>query len=132
MEYEKIPIKVDAVQLTWATWDEICEFVPKPWFVRGCYLGDNGQPLPEGQTSFRIGLILKTLESNEFVASQGDFIIKGINGEFYACKPDIFAKTYKRVHEISRVGHEPVIRKDGPAIEGHPIAVIRSIRESVR
>lgn len=30
-------------------------------------------------------------------AEKGDFIIKGINGEFYPCKPDIFAKTYEEV-----------------------------------
>ena len=30
-------------------------------------------------------------------ASVGDYIIKGVNGEFYPCKPDIFEKTYERV-----------------------------------
>lgn len=32
-------------------------------------------------------------------ASNGDYIIKGINGEFYPCKPDIFEKTYESVEE---------------------------------
>lgn len=30
-------------------------------------------------------------------ASVGDYIIKGVNGEFYPCKPDIFEKTYEEV-----------------------------------
>lgn len=30
-------------------------------------------------------------------ASVGDYIIKGVNGEFYPCKPDIFEKTYEKV-----------------------------------
>lgn len=30
-------------------------------------------------------------------ASTGDYIIKGVNGEFYPCKPDIFEKTYEKV-----------------------------------
>jgi hypothetical protein len=30
-------------------------------------------------------------------AEKGDFIVKGVNGEFYPCKPDIFAKTYEEV-----------------------------------
>lgn len=30
-------------------------------------------------------------------ASEGDYIIKGINGELYPCKPDIFIKTYEEV-----------------------------------
>ena len=31
------------------------------------------------------------------IANKGDFIIKGVNGEFYPCKPDIFWKTYEEV-----------------------------------
>jgi len=38
-------------------------------------------------------LVISTLEG-EMSVSAGDFIIKGVNGEFYPCKPDIFAKTY--------------------------------------
>ena len=41
-------------------------------------------------------LVIKTLEG-EMTASIGDFIIKGISGEFYPCKPDIFEKTYELV-----------------------------------
>lgn len=37
--------------------------------------------------------IIKTLEGCHTV-SKGDFVIRGIAGEFYPCKPDIFAKTY--------------------------------------
>mgnify|MGYP005868551545 FL=1 len=32
-------------------------------------------------------------------AEIGDYIIKGVKGEFYPCKPDVFAKTYERVEE---------------------------------
>lgn len=38
---------------------------------------------------------IKTLEGDMYV-SVGDYIIKGVNGEFYPCKPDIFEKTYER------------------------------------
>ena len=41
---------------------------------------------------------ISTLEGN-MVVSKGDYIIKGINGEFYPCKPDIFEKTYELVEE---------------------------------
>jgi len=33
------------------------------------------------------------------IATEGDWIIKGVHGEFYACKPDIFDKTYELVEE---------------------------------
>jgi len=38
-------------------------------------------------------LVIRTLEG-DMKADLGDYIIKGVNGEFYPCKPDIFAKTY--------------------------------------
>lgn len=38
-------------------------------------------------------LYIDTLEG-EMAAQLGDYIIKGVNGEFYPCKPDIFEKTY--------------------------------------
>ena len=41
-------------------------------------------------------LTIKTLEG-EHKASIGDFIIKGVKGEFYPCKPDIFYETYEIV-----------------------------------
>lgn len=41
-------------------------------------------------------LVIPTLEGNLF-ASKGDWIIKGVKGEFYPCKPDIFEATYESV-----------------------------------
>ena len=41
-------------------------------------------------------LIIETLEG-DMKCSIGDWIIKGVNGEFYPCKPDIFEKTYDKV-----------------------------------
>jgi hypothetical protein len=43
-------------------------------------------------------LYISTLEG-VMTASTGDYIIKGVNGEFYPCKPDIFEKTYEKVIE---------------------------------
>lgn len=42
------------------------------------------------------GLIIKTLEGN-MIASVGDYIIKGLRGEFYPCKPDVFEKKYEEI-----------------------------------
>lgn len=44
------------------------------------------------------GLLIHTLEGT-MKASVGDYVIKGVNGEFYPCKPDIFEKTYDPVAE---------------------------------
>ena len=43
-----------------------------------------------------VSIIIKTLEGNMEV-SDGDYIIKGIQGEFYPCKPEIFEQTYEIV-----------------------------------
>lgn len=46
----------------------------------------------------RTGLYIITLEGEMF-ASIGDYIIRGVDGEFYPCKSDIFRKTYELVEE---------------------------------
>lgn len=43
-------------------------------------------------------MIIHTLEG-DMKASIGDYIITGVNGEKYPCKPDIFKKTYEKVEE---------------------------------
>ena len=52
---------------------------------------ENGEFVP-------IGYNIHTLDSVAF-AEIGDWIIKGTQGEFYPCKPDIFAQTYESVEE---------------------------------
>jgi hypothetical protein len=42
--------------------------------------------------------VIQTLEG-DMTASVGDYIITGVNGEQYPCKPDIFEKTYEKVEE---------------------------------
>ena len=41
-------------------------------------------------------IVIETLEGNHH-ASVGDYIIQGVQGEIYPCKPDIFEKTYEKV-----------------------------------
>lgn len=44
-------------------------------------------------------LKIKTLEGL-MIATKGDYIIKGVQGEFYPCKPDVFAETYEEVEGL--------------------------------
>lgn len=55
---------------------------------------ENGVFVWEGQGD----LYIKTLEGNMLV-TLGDFVIKGVQGELYPCKPDIFAETYEKVED---------------------------------
>jgi len=79
MRYIKKPIRVEAVKWTGDNWDELEKFCPY-----GLYL-----------MSKKRGLTIDTLEGKMSV-SIGDFIVKGIRGEFYPVKPDIFKATYKK------------------------------------
>lgn len=99
--YRKKPVKVEAIQLGWDTWQEVCEFLGEETgtdaFVEGVYLDDETMvELPCNETSNTIGLKIRTLEG-VMLAQQGDFIIKGVTGEFYPCKPHIFEETYEEV-----------------------------------
>lgn len=102
MKYRKKPVVINAVQLTWPNWNDVCEVAGvgriedgKPM---GCYVDADGHALPEGKSSERIGLLIPTLEGL-MTAVEGDWIIKGVKGEIYACKPDIFEMTYERAQE---------------------------------
>lgn len=97
-QYRKRPVVIEALQLRWDTWSEMCDFVGvghlsdgKP---EGCFVGQDGQPVPEGHSSDEIGLLIPTLEGL-MVGRQNDWIIRGVKGEFYPCKPDIFEATYE-------------------------------------
>ena len=58
------------------------------------------------------GLRIKTLEGVT-LATKGDWIIKGVNGEFYPCKPDIFEKTYeKTTTQPSKEDHGEEVLED--------------------
>ena len=95
MKFRKKPVVIDAVQLCWKNWSEVCDF-----------LGDIISPQNPGRNTDTfsdncgelagpyIELTIPTLEGNH-TAMHGDFIIKGVKGEFYPCKPDIFMKTYE-------------------------------------
>ncbi len=66
----------------------------------------SGWMLGNGFRDFKVhgtgpfGIAIETLEG-VMVASPGDWIIKGVQGEFYPCKPDIFEQTYEPVEETS-------------------------------
>lgn len=54
------------------------------------WIGVNG-----GNATRKGGVLLIPTLEGEMSASAGDWVIRGVNGEFYPCKPDIFAKTYE-------------------------------------
>ena len=91
--YRKKVVEIEAIQLTWPNWQKICEFVPKPWFVRGCYVDKDGKETED--INGRLGLVMQTQNTQQFIAVEGDYIIKGVEGEYYPCKASIFEATHE-------------------------------------
>lgn len=93
-KYRKKPVVIEAVQFTGTpeSSEEVAEFL-------GGFHATNHQ----FDADTTKGLTIKTLEG-EHHASVGDWIIRGVKGEFYPCKPDIFAATYEPVDSISEEG----------------------------
>ena len=83
MKYKKKPVIVEAVQYTGNNFVDIVKFTR------------NGKRYIEFEDDI---CRIETLEGI-MTASKGDFIIKGVKGEFYPCKPDIFEQTYELVKE---------------------------------
>ena len=84
-KFVKKPVVIEACQFDGANITEVENFV--------------GKKLPTVISSNEdTQLVIPTLEG-DMKASKGDYVIKGVNGEFYPCKPDIFEKTYELVEE---------------------------------
>lgn len=85
MKYRKKPVVIEAVK-TLETINKLRnhEAVPE-WFKSVEIRGNKA--------------VIKTLEG-DMVANEDDYIICGVNGELYPCKPDIFEKTYEAVSEM--------------------------------
>lgn len=89
MKYRKKPVEVEAVQWLGRNYDDMENFITAEF-------GYKEQPDQKAAA-----VVIPTLEGI-MEASPGDYIIKGIKGEFYPCKPDIFAKTYEPVIDESQ------------------------------
>lgn len=104
--YRKKPVVIEAVELTWPNWSEVCNFANvgklEDGQPQGTWLDENGQPTEEPQVhrdNKTLGLLIPTLEG-VMIATEGDFIIRGVQGELYPCKPDIFEQTYELVSDL--------------------------------
>lgn len=81
MKFRKNPIVIESVQFTGANSSEILHFIASPNWDH-----------PDFNSTDRP--IIHTLEG-PLTVSNGDWVIKGVNGEFNSCKPDIFETTYE-------------------------------------
>lgn len=96
MKYRKKPIVIEAVQ-HFADMGDHTAVIPV-WLIeacRDCIVFTKQEEDTYGNV-VGIGTYIKTLEGHMRV-NEGDWIIRGVKGELYPCKPDIFAATYEAV-----------------------------------
>lgn len=86
-KYRKKPVVIEAVQWTGVNGAELKSFVGSALTLR-----------LESDAGYKAGVcppaFTPIIHSNMEV-SRGDYVIRGVNGEYYPCKPDIFEKTYE-------------------------------------
>ena len=82
-KYRKKPVVIEAIK-----WDG------NNYLQMDDFIGSNNNLYTKNK---KLNII--TLEGT-MTANIGDYIIKGVEGEFYPCKPDIFHKTYEKVEEV--------------------------------
>lgn len=103
-QYRKKPVIIEAIQWTGDNEIQIMDFV-------GCTLNVEKPPqqiqhlLDPPDSAWQLGI--PTLEDGKYgqvahIASRMDWIIKGVAGEFYPCKPDIFEKTYEKYPDVEK------------------------------
>jgi len=93
MKFRKKPVVIEAYQLT-------KEMIEGLLFDKKELPGvrvSSSHLHPSSRVIYSYVLRIDTLEGETYKVDVGDWIIKGVKGEFYPCKPDIFEATYEKV-----------------------------------
>jgi len=88
-KFRKKPVVIEAIQWTGVNTDEVLSFVE-------CSASIRRKAYKRIDNNHEI--VIETLEG-DMTASKGDWIIRGVKGEVYPCKPDIFEATYESVED---------------------------------
>ncbi|GAA1992756.1 hypothetical protein GCM10009718_33090 [Isoptericola halotolerans] len=84
-KYRKLPVEIEAVRFDGTNAQQVAEWIGEE---------QDGWTYSDRNDFYEI----ETLEGT-MTALPGDWIIRGVQGEFYPCKPDIFAATYEAVED---------------------------------
>jgi len=93
--FRKKPVVIEAMQFTGYNAGEVAEWIS----------GNGEVTIESDENGSWEKLTIHTLEG-DMVATREDWVIKGIKGEFYPCKPDIFLDTYERAAPEAEIGTE--------------------------
>lgn len=82
MKYQKKPVVIEAFKFDYEKW---------------VYMRHTAYPMVNGDTASDGGMLATNPVIDNMKVKDGDYIIKGVHGEFYPCKPDIFEETYEPI-----------------------------------
>jgi hypothetical protein len=99
--YRKRPVEVEARRVPTWTWSDTASAKAVGEFVDTCialaaWCGGVSHMMESPFSSIPEGIHIPTLEGM-MLAQPGDWIIRGVAGEFYPCRPDIFDATYEPI-----------------------------------
>jgi hypothetical protein len=92
-QYRKKPVVIEALRVPVEATDDHERFMAGHGFIAGWFIRHDFR---DYNVADDMGYDIHTLEG-VMHASPGDFIIRGVQGEFYPCKPDIFEATYEPI-----------------------------------
>lgn len=95
MRYQKKPIIVEAVQMTWDNWEEVCSLIPKGCFLGGVYLNED-ETVNNSSTNL-VGVKVRTVDGNECLVKQGDYVVIDSKGFPYPCNKEIFESGHELI-----------------------------------
>jgi hypothetical protein len=84
--YKRKPVIIEAVQLLWKNWGEVCDLADVGYLEDGrpcgCYLNKDREPIPSPEDNQRFGLLIPS-QAGLLVAAEGDWIIKELGVIYY-------------------------------------------------
>lgn len=105
MKFRKKPVVIEAVQLRWTQWSEVCELlgdaflIENPGGANTITVGEASDTCGEAGPLY-IALNVRTAHDDIAIVRHGDWIIPEKQaGRFYPCKPDVFAATYEPIED---------------------------------
>jgi hypothetical protein len=105
-KFRSKPIVIEAVQVSWSNWSEVCDMVDRAGAtIEGRHMR-NPEEAPDtcGETAPFIEFDVTTAHGETAIVRHGDWLIPDSKpGTFYPCKPDVFARKYEPIDETAEV-----------------------------
>lgn len=97
-KYRKKPVVIEAMEVTYESAMDVFRWIEQNSQGAFDFAGTERPEIGVGIDPADGRMVIATLEGDMHV-SLGDYVIRGVQGEFYPCKPDIFRATYDAVNE---------------------------------